>query len=77
MGFSAKLNPLQSLGYKHIVNFLVKKWNWDETLEYMARDTRHYAKRQLTWFGRDNEITWFQPHEISQVRSFVQETLKI
>ncbi|MCJ7600101.1 MAG: tRNA (adenosine(37)-N6)-dimethylallyltransferase MiaA, partial [Desulfobulbaceae bacterium] len=76
MGYSRELNPMQSIGYKHMVNYIDKIWQWDESLAYLARDTRRYAKRQLTWFGRDGEINWFRPDEIVAVRSFLDEFVR-
>ncbi len=58
------LKPLQALGYRHLINFLSGRWTWEEALTLLARDTRRYAKRQLTWFGSDPEIRWFAPDEI-------------
>jgi tRNA dimethylallyltransferase len=57
------IKPLQSLGYRHLINFLIGRWNLEEALTLLARDTRRYAKRQLTWFGSDPEIKWFQPSD--------------
>lgn len=62
-GYSPALKPMQSLGYRHMVNYLEGKWRLEEAVELMKRDTRHYAKRQLTWFRRDGEIKWFAPDE--------------
>lgn len=76
MGYAADLNSMKSIGYKHMVHFIEKKWTWDESLEKLARDTRHYAKRQLTWFGGDSEMTWFHPREISRVRNFILESIE-
>jgi len=58
MGYSAELKPMQSLGYKQMVQFLSKKIGWTEAVREMKRDTRHYAKRQLTWFKADPEVHW-------------------
>jgi tRNA dimethylallyltransferase len=73
MGYSRELKPMQSIGYLHMVNYIDNLWQWDESLAYLARDTRRYAKRQLTWFGRDEEINWCGPAEINAVRSLVKE----
>jgi tRNA dimethylallyltransferase len=59
MGYSAELKPMQSLGYKQMVQFLSKKIGWTEAVREMKRDTRHYAKRQLTWFKADPEVHWW------------------
>jgi tRNA dimethylallyltransferase len=59
MGYGPALKPMQSLGYKQMVQFLLKEIGWDEAVRQMKRDTRHYAKRQLTWFKADSEIHWW------------------
>lgn len=58
------LKPLQALGYRHLSNFLTGRWSWEEALELLRRDTRRYAKRQLTWFKADPEVTWFEPSQL-------------
>jgi tRNA dimethylallyltransferase len=59
MGYGPELKPMQSLGYKQMVRFLLKEIGWDEAIRQMKRDTRHYAKRQWTWFKADPEIDWW------------------
>ena len=59
MGYAKELKAMQSIGYRHMINFLDNKWTWEQTLEMLARDTRHYAKRQFTWFNNDKEISWY------------------
>ena len=58
MGYDKELKAMQSIGYRHMLNFLNGNWTWEQTLEKLARDTRHYAKRQYTWFNNDPEILW-------------------
>ena len=58
MGYDNKLKSMQSIGYRHMINFIEGNWSWEQTLEFLARDTRHYAKRQYTWFNNDPEIIW-------------------
>lgn len=58
MGYGPELKPMQSLGYKQMVQFLSKKIGWDEAVSQMKRDTRHFAKRQWTWFKTDPEVCW-------------------
>ncbi len=59
MGYGPELKPMQSLGYKQMVQFLLKEIGWDEAVRQMKRDTRRYAKRQWTWFKADPEIRWW------------------
>jgi tRNA dimethylallyltransferase len=58
MGYGPELKPMQSLGYKQMVQFLLKKISWTEAVKQMKRDTRHYAKRQWVWFKADPEVYW-------------------
>lgn len=59
-GLDPGLKPLQSLGYRHIIRYLSGLCSLDEAVHEMKRDTRRYAKRQLTWFKKDPEIKWFR-----------------
>jgi len=60
MGFSPELPSMQAIGYKHANNFLSGIWNLDDTLRMLIRDTRRYAKRQMTWFKKIKAIRWFE-----------------
>ncbi|MFP3869112.1 MAG: tRNA (adenosine(37)-N6)-dimethylallyltransferase MiaA [Desulfobacteraceae bacterium] len=55
------LKPFQSLGYRHLIAYLQDGGDWDATIDRLKRDTRRYAKRQLTWFRADPEIHWLTP----------------
>ena len=59
MGYGPQLKPMQSIGYKQMVQVFLKEIRWDEAVSQMKRDTRHYAKRQLTWFKADPEVHWW------------------
>ncbi|MCX7599634.1 MAG: hypothetical protein N2512_12325, partial [Armatimonadetes bacterium] len=51
--------PLQdAIGYSHLVGYLRDETSWDATVEAIKRDTRRYAKRQLTWWRRHEEARW-------------------
>ncbi len=67
------LKPLQALGYRHLINYLTGRWSWEEALTLLARDTRRYAKRQLTWFGSDKEIKWFAPDQVEEMAAALVE----
>jgi len=62
-GFHKNLKSMQAIGYRHMVHYLAGDWTFAETMELLARDTRHYAKRQYTWFRNDPDINWFQPSQ--------------
>lgn len=57
-GYAPDLPSMQGLGYRHIVAYLQGKCNWPEMVRLIKRDTRRFAKRQLTWFRRDRRICW-------------------
>jgi len=78
MGYGAELKPMQSLGYKQMVQFILMEIGWTEAVRRMKRDTRHYAKRQWTWFKSDPEIRWRNVSSdrrmiFEEVRSFLKE----
>ena len=60
-------NALQTVGYSEIFDFLEGACSWEETVRLLKRNSRRYAKRQLTWFRKDIETTWFHPDEWEQV----------
>ncbi|MDM8541562.1 tRNA (adenosine(37)-N6)-dimethylallyltransferase MiaA [Desulfococcaceae bacterium HSG9] len=62
-GYTSDLKPMQSIGYRHLADFLQNRCSWDETVRLWQRDTRRYAKRQLTWFKADSDIWWINPEE--------------
>jgi tRNA dimethylallyltransferase len=59
-GYSPRLKPMLSLGYRHICDFLSGKYSLQEAASLIKRDTRRYSKRQATWFRQDDEIIWFE-----------------
>ncbi|CAA7601937.1 tRNA dimethylallyltransferase [Acididesulfobacillus acetoxydans] len=67
-GYSRELKPLQSLGYRHVLWYLRGLATLPEALRLMQRDTRHFAKRQFTWFRRDPRITWYDISRFSPNR---------
>lgn len=76
LGYSETLKTMQSLGYKHIIKYIKGSDKLDDALRKMRRDTRHFAKRQITWFGADKEITWFDPSDIDAMRKQITRFLQ-
>ncbi len=68
-GYSRALRPLKSLGYRQIAGYLSGEYPLDEAIRLIKRDTRRYAKRQLTWFRADPELRWFDPRRLLDARS--------
>ena len=58
MGCTRDMVSMQGLGYKEILDALDGTISLDEAVYIIKRDTRHFAKRQLTWFKREKEVTW-------------------
>lgn len=75
LGYGGELKPMQSLGYRHMVNYINGLWSFDEAVEFLARDTRRYAKRQLTWFGRDPHLHWHSVDQEGEIRQMVGKFL--
>ena len=65
-GYSLDLKPLQSVGYRQMGLVLQEMLKIEDAVEEMKQETRHLAKRQLTWFRRDEEIHWFHPESQKQ-----------
>ncbi len=62
-----ELNALNTVGYKEIFNYLDGEWSLDKAIEKIKTHTRRYAKRQLTWFRKDEDIKWFHPHDMDEI----------
>ncbi|TAE03863.1 MAG: tRNA (adenosine(37)-N6)-dimethylallyltransferase MiaA, partial [Bacteroidetes bacterium] len=61
------LNALQTVGYKEIYDFLDKKQTWEETVFLLKRNSRRYAKRQLTWFRKDRQTHWVLATDFEEI----------
>jgi len=70
------LNALQTVGYKEIFDYLDGHIDWEEAVRLLKRNTRRYAKRQITWFKRDPQITWFHPQHTAEIISFINQSIK-
>ena len=57
-GYSLSLPSMAGIGYRHLASVLDGQLAQDEAVALMTRDTRRYARRQMTWFARDAEIRW-------------------
>ena len=71
-----KYNALNTVGYSEIFDYFDKKISLDEAISSIKQNTRRFAKRQLTWFRRDDEINWFEPTQTEQVLSLIDQNLK-
>lgn len=64
-GYGKQLTSMQGIGYKELCGFLNEEATWQNTIEKIKQGTRNYAKRQLTWFRRDNRIKWIDVEKFS------------
>ncbi len=76
MSYSADLKSMQSIGYRHMVEFFAEQLSWDECVRTLKRDTRRFAKRQFTWFGADQQIQWYEPDQLNEIVRLVEGFLE-
>jgi tRNA dimethylallyltransferase len=68
--------PFRALGYKQVLRFLNKEISLDETIYLIKKDTRHYAKRQITWFKKMDGISWFSPKDFAAIKKYLRRNLQ-
>lgn len=79
LGYNKDLNALNTVGYKEIIAFLEGECDLSRSIELIKRNTRRFAKRQMTWFRRYEDITWFNintPIELDTVHLKILQLLK-
>lgn len=69
------LNSLNTVGYKELFKYIEGEWDLPFAIQKIQRNTRVYAKKQMTWFKRDPEIQWFHPSEEEKILSFIDKYL--
>jgi tRNA dimethylallyltransferase len=72
MGYSPGLKSMQSIGYRHMIEFIQRKQSWDETVRTLKRDSRRYAKRQMTWFRANPDIIWIDQEEQDRMHRLIE-----
>lgn len=68
-----ELNALQTVGYRELFDYFDGKCSLNEAIELIKRNSRRYAKRQMTWFRRDEEFRWFAPSDIENIVKYIQQ----
>jgi tRNA dimethylallyltransferase len=66
-GYDKNINALNTVGYKEIISYLDGGINLDRAIELIKRNTRWFAKRQMTWFNKDKRIKWISIHDIEEL----------
>lgn len=68
-------NPLNTVGYSEILNFLDGNSSKEEAIEKIKQNTRRFAKRQITWFKKSEDIKWFEPDAFESIIQYLNSTL--
>lgn len=69
------LNPLKSVGYREFFEFFEGKISREKAIELIKRNSRRYAKRQMTWWSRDDQITWFAPSQFQVILEYIESKI--
>jgi tRNA dimethylallyltransferase len=70
-----KLPALNTVGYTELFDYLEDKMSLDDAIELIKKNTRQYAKRQLTWFKKDEYISWFSPNQSEEIVTYIRKKL--
>jgi tRNA dimethylallyltransferase len=68
-----ELNPLKSVGYREFFELFEGKITREKAIELIKRNSRRYAKRQMTWWSRDKEIVWFSPDRVRDIFDYIKD----
>lgn len=74
-GYERSLRPMQSLGYRHLAAHLSGEMDLEGAIRLIKRDTRRYAKRQMTWFATEREIIWLAPDDLDAAEERIDRFL--
>lgn len=70
-------NALNTVGYKELFDYLDGRWSLDEAVERIKGNTRRYARKQLTWYKRDESMRWFHPDNITEIKNYLSQYEKV
>ncbi|MBW2545359.1 MAG: tRNA (adenosine(37)-N6)-dimethylallyltransferase MiaA, partial [Deltaproteobacteria bacterium] len=73
MGYDESARPMQSMTYRNVISCVRGEQSEQDMVRLIKRDTRHYARRQLTWFKRDTTIKWFAPQDENMISRAAKE----
>ena len=76
-GYDKSLVSMQGIGYKEVIDYLSGKTSLEECIDIIKRDTRHFAKRQLTWFKREKVVTYIDKDEFDAEDNCLKEMLRV
>ena len=70
-----QLNALNTVGYKELFKYFDGAWELDFAIEKIKKNTRDYAKKQMTWFAHDEDIHWFSPDNEKEILDFISQNI--
>lgn len=76
-GYDKSLVSMQGIGYKEVIDYLSGKTSLEECIDIIKRDTRHFAKRQLTWFKREKVVTYIDKDEFDAEDKCLKEMIRV
>lgn len=68
-------NALNTVGYKELFKYVSGEWDYETAIEKIKVNTRRFAKRQMTWFKRYDDIKWFSPKELNNIVEYLDNRL--
>ena len=71
-----QLNSLNTVGYKELFDYFDNNITLDDAIELIKRNSRRYARRQLTWFNKDKTIKWFEPNQTQEIINYLDSTIR-
>lgn len=77
MGYDRGLVSMQGLGYKELYAYLEGEYSLEQAISILKRDTRHFAKRQLTWFRRERDVIWMNHYDYPSSDAMLEEMLRL
>ena len=69
------LNSLNTVGYKELFQYFDGKWDLPFAIEKIKQNTRIYSRKQMTWFKRDQEISWFHPDDQATILNYINQQI--
>ena len=70
------LNALNTVGYKELFEYFDRKATLEEAIFKIQSNTRRYARKQLTWFKRDESVKWFAPNQTNEIIDYIKQNIK-
>ena len=74
-GYDKNLVSMRGIGYKEIIDYLEGNMDLEETVNILKRNTRRFAKRQFTWFLKDENVKWFSMDNLEEVDNTIKDIL--